>query len=206
MLAAWQDGDEVAGSRLVRRHFDSLYRFFRTRVGEQASDLIQRTLLACVEARDRFPADASFKPFLMGIARKQLLMFLRKERRRDAAHARVADEADAVLSSLSGKVAIREEQRLLLKALRSLPLDVQMTLELHYWEGMAISEIAEVLELAPSSVKTRLYRARRQLHSKIMEMAPGDGATTVAELDKWARSLQRLLAPDSGEDYSTQPT
>jgi hypothetical protein len=51
LLEAWRGGDDVAGNRLVRRHFSTISRFFRNKVPDQRADLMQRTFLACVESR-----------------------------------------------------------------------------------------------------------------------------------------------------------
>jgi DNA-directed RNA polymerase specialized sigma24 family protein len=75
LLAAWSGGEEDAGTRLVRRHFESLSRFFRGRAPGQHVDLMQKTWLGCVESRERVPADLPFKVYLMGIARRVLIHY-----------------------------------------------------------------------------------------------------------------------------------
>ena len=47
-LEAWRAGDHAAGERLVAEHYDVVLRFFRTKAGEEADDLVQRTFLRCV--------------------------------------------------------------------------------------------------------------------------------------------------------------
>src|SRR5690606_10349004 len=54
LLAAWRDGDAAAGGRLFRRHFDTLFRFFSTKLDGPVEDLVQDTFLGCVRGRDRF--------------------------------------------------------------------------------------------------------------------------------------------------------
>ena len=49
---AWREGDAAAGDELLRRNFRPLLRFFRHEVPSGAEDLIQHTMLACVERRD----------------------------------------------------------------------------------------------------------------------------------------------------------
>ena len=59
LLRAWQTGDDRAGEQLFRRHYQLILRFFHNKAGTQAHDLVQRTFLACLEARDRIRGDAS---------------------------------------------------------------------------------------------------------------------------------------------------
>ena len=69
LLEAWRASDSKAGSALFRRFFPQCRRFFVTKVPERdIEDLLQRTLTAMVEARDRFRGDASFRTFVLSIA------------------------------------------------------------------------------------------------------------------------------------------
>jgi RNA polymerase sigma-70 factor (ECF subfamily) len=49
------------------------------------------------------------------------------------------------------------------EALRRLPVELQVVVELHYWEEQSTAEMAEVLEVPQGTVKSRLRRAREQL-------------------------------------------
>lgn len=193
LLDAWGAGDQGAGDILVRRHFDVVYRFFASRHVEP-SDLIQRTFLACVESRGRFDHVVSFRAFLLGIARHQLLRDIRSEGRHRRAVQRKASEDD-FLASIGGQVALREEMRLLLRALRTLPLELQLALQLYYWEDLGTAEIGEVLEIPRGTVMSRLHRARQLLREAIAELAESEelGDATVRDLEKWARSVRGLL-------------
>ena len=86
LLDAWRAGDQRAGSRLFERHYKRVARFFRYKAAErEMADLIQKTFLGCVESLARFRGDASFKSFLLAIARNVLLMHYRTRRRRGPA-------------------------------------------------------------------------------------------------------------------------
>ena len=56
LLNAWREGDKHAGNALLGRHFQALLRFFEHKVGPDADELIQRTLLACAESFQRIRA------------------------------------------------------------------------------------------------------------------------------------------------------
>jgi len=194
LLEAWRTGDERAGNRLVRRHFASVSRFFRNKVPDQRADLMQRTFLASVESRDRVPDGVPFRVYLLGIARRVLAQHFRKlkrERGIDGGASQLFDLA----GSPSAAVADRQEQAVLLRALRELELDLQIVLELYYWEQLSTAEIGAVLEVPPGTVKSRLHRARQQLKTAI-EAVAGDAdvaESTVRDLDRWAQSLRRYM-------------
>ena len=82
--------------------------------------------------------------------------------------------------------------RLLLAALRHLPLELQLILELHYWEDLSTSEMAEVVGIPQGTVKSRLRRAREQLTAQIAahDADPTLIQTTLQNLEGWARELR----------------
>ena len=96
----------------------------------------------------------------------------------------------------SRAVAARQEQQLLLQALRRLPIEMQVALELFYWEELTVAEIAEVLETPVGTVKSRLQRARARLDQVIAELAESEDLlrSTVDNFERWARELQGRLA------------
>lgn len=200
LLDSWQAGDRRAGDRLLGRYFRTVYRFFRRRFDEQtAEDLTQLTFEATFKLRDRVYDGASFKVFVLGVARNHLMRHLRRMDR-SAAKRRRAPPSPPTQTSPSRMVAAREEQRLILQALAELPLDLQMTIELHYWEQLTTREIADVLGIAAGTVKWRLSRARAQLKESILASSASAQVreSTAHRLDHWAQSLREGPA-ETGE-------
>ena len=200
LLQAWRDGEDTAGQALFDRHFESLYCFFCNKVGREVDDLVQETFLACVAARDRFRGDASFRTFLFAIARKQLLKYRDRWRKlnanRDFEETRVAD-LDATPSQV---VVEHEEHGLLLRALRRLPMDLQIALELFYWEGLKSADIALVLEIPHGTMRSRLRRGRELLveHLETVAATPELLRSTQGDLDAWLKSMQRRVPRPKG--------
>ena len=204
LLKAWKAGDDRAGNRLVRRHFEAVHRFFATKV-QDAPDLTQRTFLACLESAERFRGDSAFRTWLFGVAKHVLFNHyrgVRKDRDRFTDFSRVS--AVDLDPSPSAVFAGRQEQRLLVMALRSLPVEMQITLELHYWEAMKLNDIAQVLEVPAGTVKSRLSRARAQLREAVGKLAESAQLrrSTLDRLEHWAQAVRRdygKLGSDDGE-------
>jgi RNA polymerase sigma factor (sigma-70 family) len=196
LLMAWRAGDAAAANLLTQRYYASVRRFFDLKVTHLAEDLTQQTFLAAVEGVERYRAEAGFRAYLFGIARHQLLRVLRKQGRHDHAMRFVESGAPAGATALSVVAARREEHKVLLMALSQLPTDLQIVVELYYWEGMPTAEIAAVLESNPSTITSRLARARQQVHQLVLEMTrPGRlRDALVGDLDGWQRSLGPLTA------------
>jgi len=196
LFAAWTDGDSAAGQRLIERHYDAIVRFFRTKAGSAGDDLVQRTFLALAESRGRFRGESSVRSFLFGIARNILLEHIRGKVR----DAKV--DPDFGVSSIheldpgvSTAVSARAEHRLLIKALQCIPLEMQLALELFYWEELTVTELAEVLGIPAGTVKSRLHRGRALLR-EAMENVPADPADrqSVRQLiDRWAAGVREQI-------------
>jgi RNA polymerase sigma factor (sigma-70 family) len=189
LLSAWRRGDDVAGNALFERHFDALFRFFRHKVGAAAEDLVQQTFLACLSKLDGFGAEASFRTYLFAIARSKLHDHLRENRRRgepvDFSEVSLADMG----SSPTRSFARHEEEALVQDALEHLPMDLQIAIELFYFEGMAAPEVAAVLGVPEGTVRSRLGRALERLREEIAKLGPTPALTakTLGRLEGIAR-------------------
>jgi len=201
LLAAWRAGDTAAGNTLFERYFVPVRRFFRNKVLGDVDDLIQKTFLACVEGRDRFRGDASFRRYLFGVANNILRVHYRGKRKDGDGLDFSTMSAMDLAPTPSQAFALGDEQRIVLEALRRIPLEYQIALELFYWEELPVLELAEVLEVPVGTVKTRLRRGRQLLEQKIGELgaSPERLQTTLTNLDKWAKELRVRMQRDDPE-------
>lgn len=174
LLDAWVAGDVEAGGQLLERHLTSLRRFFENKVGDAAEDLIQRTMLACAESKTRFERRSSFRTYLLGIARNVLYAYLRERTKEQSALDFGVTSLQDLGVSPTGQLAQQERQAQVQEAMRTLPLDLQVALELHYWEQLGGEELAEALGLPRASARTRLRRARILLQRKLERMGLTD--------------------------------
>jgi RNA polymerase sigma-70 factor (ECF subfamily) len=73
-----------------------------------------------------------------------------------------------------------------------LPVDLQVALELHYWEDLSTAELAGILEIPQGTVKSRLRRAREALVTAIEQLStdPQQRRETIDNLDQWAREVR----------------
>src|SRR5262249_20232805 len=156
------------GAQLFDRHYESLARYFRNKASESAcDDLVQSVFLACTEGREQFQERSSFRSYLFGVAHHQLHHHYRSRHRAPAAIDFQSVSASEPGLAVEMDWPLREEQRLLLQALRHIPVEYQEVLELHYWEQMDTAEIAEVVGIPPGTVKSRLRRGRQLLEEQL---------------------------------------
>lgn len=191
LLDAWRSGDRMAGNELFDRYFDALFRFFRNKVTDGADDLVQQTFLACVESRDRFRGDSSFRTYLFAVARSKLYDQLGRQHRNGAIDYGVTSCADLGVSP-SGMMAVDEQQRHLLMGLRALPIELQVALELFYFERIRGPELAEVLGVPEGTVRSRLRRGKELLRAQLERLlhTPMAAEQTMTDLEAWAAKLR----------------
>lgn len=194
LLQAWRGGDQAAGEALFARHLSAIARFFRNKVQGDIEELIQRTFLGCFEAQENFKGTGSFRGFLFGIARNLLFNHFRANERHGAPVDLDTVSLYDLAPTASHMLAQREEEQLLLDALRRLPLAHQLTIELFYWEDLSLAEIAEVLDVPVGTAATRLRRARQLLEGAMTELASSTAlrASISSGFETWARALRRM--------------
>lgn len=200
LVTAWKGGDHAAGAELFRRYYASVSRFYLSKVGPQGPDLVQRCFLRCLELHTRIRDESGFRCFLFGVARNILLEHYRSAR----AGARV-DFTEQSVEDLSptptAELAQGERSQQLMQALRRLPVEQQIVVELYYWEDLNAREIAEIYEVPEPTVRTRLRRAKLRLEQELaaLDGSPAVVVETMTNLDTWARRLRdQLSGPAKG--------
>lgn len=198
LLDAWRAGQARAGAELFDRYYEPLSRFFANKVSGDASDLIQDTMMACVTGVEKI-GPGQFRGFLFGIAYNKLKKHYERLR---IDGGRIDDQTmtSADLSpGASTMMARSAEQRLLLEALRRIPLAHQVVLEMFYWESFTSAEISVALGEPHGTVRTRLRRARELLEEAMASIAddPALLQRTSSDLDGWAAKVRASDAPPS---------
>ena len=192
LLEAWRRGDRQAGTALFRRHYDTLARFYANKIpAEDRPELIQRTFLVCVESRDRFEGKSQFSTYLIGIAVRQLYKHYDRRRRDQRLDFGTVSSED-LMPSPSQHAAQQDEYRVLLAALRRVPVEYQLVLELVYWEGFTAVQVSEALGLPVGTAKTRIRRGRELVREQIEAVAntPSLVQSTLMNLEGWAEGLR----------------
>jgi RNA polymerase sigma-70 factor, ECF subfamily len=195
LLEQWRAGDATAGEALFERYYDMVERFFLNKISTGVQDLVQETFTRCVESRERIRDNERFRLYMFGIAYHVLSAHLRERYRKgeaiDLSEISVCDLAPGP-GSLAAQ---RREHRLLLEALRHIPVDDQVALELHYWEQLTTEQMADVLGVPSGTARRRLQRARARLEEAMERVAasPQELSSTLLQLDDWVAECRAQL-------------
>lgn len=165
LVTAARGGSEAAFLALIDEHRLPLFRFaYRmTRSVEDAEDIVQECFLELLRPECSYnPGLAHIRTYLFGVVRNQALK--RMGKRGLACPGERAGPADA---SPERQVLRVELEEAVARAVTDLPAGLREALILAHYEQMATAEIAQVMEVEATTVKSRLQRARAQLRETL---------------------------------------
>ncbi len=155
-------GDVRAFEVLVRRYQLPIIRLCVGMLGDRhaAEDAAQDVFFSVWRSLGRFRGDAQFSTWLFRVATNQCL---RDIRRRPAHTARVPEDLPATEGSPQGELEAAEGYAAVSAAVGRLSAEQRAALLLREVEGLTYDQIAEVLGVSMTAVKSRIYRARTEL-------------------------------------------
>lgn len=195
--AQWTAGDRRAGGELIDRHLGAVTRFFANKTTSRldVEDLVATTFERVSQSLGQFRAQGSFRSYVLRVALNVLRDGLRRQRPLDLAQVEEVSLRDFGPSP-STFVHMRAQHRLLGRALRALPLRFQIVLELRFFERLTREEMADVLDLPPGTVASRLRQARTRLGQALERLTVSDDVlrrTTLGDIDRWVRDIRDQL-------------
>jgi len=178
-VARLRQGDPEALDPLLARYQNRLYRYLLRLVRDQATaeDLFQQTWLRVVEKVHQYDALRSFEAWLFALAHNLAIDHLRRYRPESLDELLSPDEPRHRQFPSAGPDALDRALRLeragmVVEALDELPAVYRELLSLRFEEEMKLVEIAEVLDVPLSTVKTRLKRGLERLRERLVNLAP----------------------------------
>lgn len=165
------DGDQLAMRTLFARHQVPVYRWLVRIVRDEtlAEDLLSEVFLDVWRQAVSFEGRSSVSTWLLAIARYKALS---ARRRRTEAHlddevaAAIPDPSDDPERALQNK----DRHAVLRRSLARLSPEHGEVIDLVYYHGKSVKEVAEVVGVGEATVKTRMYYARRKL-AELVEAA-----------------------------------
>ena len=148
---------------IVKRHQQAVWAFLFGSVGdeEKARDLTQETFLQACRGYGRFRGDSDSFTWLYAIARNLLRKEWRRERVRRlflTSHAGKSHFVDPADDTIEERIRLRS-------ALAKIAEPFRETLLLYYFADRSVRQIANDLDVAEGTVKSRLARGRETLRN-----------------------------------------
>ncbi|GHC49467.1 RNA polymerase sigma factor [Roseibacillus persicicus] len=175
MLSVQATGDHEAFRQLIERHQDAVIGTVAKMLGNpsEAEDIAQQVFLRIWKSRARYQPSAKFTTFLYTITRN--LVFnesRRKSRKKESSLDQRKDDYELELPSNPNQQPDREQLNAELRtaidrAIEALPEKQRMAVVLRRYQDLSYEEIAAVLDLTVSAVKSQLFRARGTLRESL---------------------------------------
>lgn len=170
-------GDERGYRGLLEHHREPIYRLVRNMVRdeEEAKDVTQQAFISGFAALKRFDTEQSFRTWMSRIAINKCRDWARKRAVRRLLWAGEAEEAMSVVADdrpgAERTSMAKLELSHVLHAIDKLPQRLREVIVLRGIEQLGQSESAQILNITPKAVETRLHRARTRLNEILMRQA-----------------------------------
>ena len=167
-------------ARILNGHAEE-YGYFLTRYSEEvfqlvvrlvpqqqdAEELVQDAFVRAYDKLDTYTGEASFHTWLCRIAYNLTISWLRKQKMKYTSIDERLDVSDADVDQL-----LDDDSRIqqLKEACTQLKPDEQTLINLFYYDGLPMRDIAYILGIEQGTVATRLYRIRKKLYLIIKRM------------------------------------
>lgn len=167
-----RNSDRAAADELVRFYYREIYAFTYKQTGNMdlAMDLTQEIFIAVLKSIVYYDAGkAGFRTWLYRIASNKIVDYFRS-----AQYKRQSSMVDLESIVLPSDESVEESymdaelKRQAVDAMAELPFDSQQILRLKVYAEYTFGEIAKVLSIPESTVKTKYYSALKQLRRKVM--------------------------------------
>ncbi len=177
-LEALRSGDRAEFARLVDTYSGPIYRLALKMLDnpQDAEDILQETFIKAFRYLKGFDGRSSVSTWLYRIATNEALMYLRRRQPEQIS----IDEPQESLEGEQEPLQIvdwccmpeqelmsAETRKHLDEAIDTLPHSLRIVFLLRDIEGLSTQEVAEVLSLSETAVKTRLSRARLRMREEL---------------------------------------
>jgi RNA polymerase sigma-70 factor, ECF subfamily len=172
-----QNGSGDAFERLVERYGTRIFRLAQniTRHRQDAEDVVQNAFVQAFKNLPNFRGDASFYTWLRRITVNEALTRLRRRRPNEVSIDEPVEVDDAFIPreiedwgpNPEQSYSQQELRMILDTTISELEPGYRMVFQLRDIEGLSTEQVAEMLDLTSSAVKTRLQRARMKLRNSL---------------------------------------
>ena len=163
-------GDRIAFNQLILAYQNSVYNLCLNLLGtaEDAEDAVQETFLRVYNRLDSFDESRRFSAWLYAIARNYCRDQLKKPGRHTASWEEVPTWRQPICDpmTLPETLVIQAQTKESVRSfVASLPPEYYEPLALRYWQALSCREISRQLGLPVTTIKSRLFRARKMMAS-----------------------------------------
>lgn len=177
-IEASRKGDTAAFNHLVQKWETTVFNLALRMLqdGEEAADVCQEVFLSAFRNIRRFQRRSRFSTWLYRIASNKCLTRLKRSPRRgelplEGTEGTKRMRGLSLVENQDRLIWERERRGQILKALRGLTDEQRIVVEMRIYQDRKFDEIAEILDLPSSTVKSRFYSSLSQLKDELAPLA-----------------------------------
>lgn len=177
LVAKVQRGDKSAYDILVLRYQHKIVQLVNRYVKDhgEAQDVAQEAFIKAYRALGSFRGESAFYTWLYRIAINTAKNHLVSRARRSSDFELDVQDAEAVenapqlqgLETPERQLLGEEIVKTIQAAIENLPEEMRVAITLREFEGMSYEEIAEAMDCPVGTVRSRIFRAREAIDSKL---------------------------------------
>jgi RNA polymerase sigma-70 factor (ECF subfamily) len=158
-------GKKSAWVDLVKRYEKNLYNYCLRMVShpDDALDLMQDIFMAVFKSLASFRGDSVFKAWLFRIAHYRCIEYYRRKKPMQSLDGIAEQEGEVSDSCPEYQLYSGQQANFLYKAIKSLPVNQKLVVELKFFQQCTFDDIAMQLGISTNTVKSRLYSALDKL-------------------------------------------
>ncbi|WP_044469576.1 RNA polymerase sigma factor RpoE [Mannheimia massilioguelmaensis] len=174
-----QQGDKKAFNLLVSRYQNKVAGLLTRYVSRNdIPDVVQESFIKAYRSIESFRGESAFYTWLYRIAVNTAKNYLTAQGRRPPTEDILADEAETYdigsnlrdIDSPENEMLSAELKRVVFETINSLQEELKTVITLREMEGLSYEEIAEIMDCPVGTVRSRIFRAREILESKIQPL------------------------------------
>jgi len=168
-LEAARQGDKAAFGRLIEAYQGPVYNLAYRMLGNrgEAEEAAQEAFIRAFTKLDSYDPQRKFSTWMLSITSNYCIDLLRKRRALLLSLDQPLPPHPALMSDRAdgpeAQTVDSEREEMVQSLLETLPEDYRQAVVLFYWYDLSYQEIADVMDTTVSAIKSRLFRARRQL-------------------------------------------
>lgn len=164
-----RQGDKAAFGKIIEAYQTPVYNLAYRMLNNagEAEEAAQEAFIRAYTRLDSYDPAHKFSTWLLSITSNYCIDQIRKRRALLLSIDEPLAPHPALMSDRSkgpeAQLMMNQQQELVQSLLAELAPDYRQAVVLRYWHEMSYEEIAEVMDTSVSAIKSRLFRARRQL-------------------------------------------
>lgn len=169
LLSQAQQGDELAFSQLIQLHYSFLYKYLikMTCDSDLTEDLLQETLLKGFLHLNKYDGSSKFSSWLITIATRNYLDYLRKKKRERWLFKKVEKQYD---ESLRWQMRQNNTFSEVIEIIAALDAHYRIPVLLKHYYGFSYMEIGEMMDIKEGTAKSRVHKSLQLIRKEMKKI------------------------------------